>query len=391
MGSEIVVAGKIENNDIKVLDLSVEGLGSQGTVELSLSADLDDNLFPELTKPGDYVKITEKIWAYLTIKQLLEKSVGETDPTVREDMKKQALDLSLKYKFVTPLTSMVVVKPEKKETSSVDEDDDVADSKSPPQGGVLPQSLNRGPPGTSYGGGAGGDPHIMIRIHGMEYPLCFDLHANPGDVLRILADKQSGIFINAGIVPSFKFDTHHRMKTFMGEIVILFKSHVMKVTTTKIVFDGAELFWTDEYPYFLNDVVVEIVTIKRSRVLRVDFGNDVQVAIKRTIASANMAVDYLNVYIENETGLSKYSSGILGQFLHWQVFVHQKGTNKKNQTVGDIVIEEAGMPTKHIHSRLREKPDEVTGSLELCWNAHNGITKADKSVQHFFVDDIMEM
>lgn len=80
-----------------------------------------------------------------------------------------------------------------------------------------------------------------------------------------------------------------------------------------------------------------------------------------------------------------------GQFLHWQVFVHQKGTNKKNQTVGDIVIEEAGIPTKHIHSRLREKPDEVTGSLELCWNAHNGITKADKSVQHFFVDDIMEM
>lgn len=99
----------------------------------------------------------------------------------------------------------------------------------------------------------------------------------------------------------------------MGEIVILFKSHVMKVTTTKIVFDGAELFWADEYPYFLNDVVVEIVTIKRSRVLRVDFGNDVQVAIKRTIASANMAVDYLNVYIENETGLSKYSSGILGK------------------------------------------------------------------------------
>lgn len=40
---------------------------------------------------------------------------------------------------------------------------------------------------------AGGDPHFMIRIHGMEYPLCFDLNANPGDVLRILADKQSGL------------------------------------------------------------------------------------------------------------------------------------------------------------------------------------------------------
>lgn len=96
LGSEIVVAGKIQNNDVKVLDLSVEGLGSQGTVELSLSADLDDNSFPALTKPGDYVKITEKIWAYLTIKQLLEKSVGEKDLTVKEDIKKQALELSLK-------------------------------------------------------------------------------------------------------------------------------------------------------------------------------------------------------------------------------------------------------------------------------------------------------
>lgn len=43
---------------------------------------------------------------------------------------------------------------------------------------------------------AGGDPHFMIRIHGMEYPLCFDLHANPGEVLRILADQESGLHTN---------------------------------------------------------------------------------------------------------------------------------------------------------------------------------------------------
>lgn len=80
-----------------------------------------------------------------------------------------------------------------------------------------------------------------------------------------------------------------------------------------------------------------------------------------------------------------------GQFLHRHVTVHQRGTNRKNQIVGDIFIEEAGMPTKHVRSFLKEKPDEVTGNLELCWNAHNGITKTAESVQHFFVDDIMEM
>uniref|UniRef100_A0A4W6FAS2 Inter-alpha-trypsin inhibitor heavy chain 3 n=1 Tax=Lates calcarifer TaxID=8187 RepID=A0A4W6FAS2_LATCA len=44
---------------------------------------------------GDF---TERLWAYLTIQQLLEKRL--------------ALEMSLQYSFVTPLTSMVVTKPE---------------------------------------------------------------------------------------------------------------------------------------------------------------------------------------------------------------------------------------------------------------------------------------
>ena len=95
-GSEIVVAGKIEENNVRLFDLSVEGLGSNGAVELSLSADVNDQSYPELIKPGDYVKITEKIWAYLTIKQLLQRSVAETETEVKERLKEQALELSLK-------------------------------------------------------------------------------------------------------------------------------------------------------------------------------------------------------------------------------------------------------------------------------------------------------
>lgn len=53
------------------------------------------------------------------------------------------------------------------------------------------------------------------------------------------------------------------MKIFMGEIVILFKFYVMKVILIKIVFDGVELFWGDENFYFLKDVIVEVVIIKR--------------------------------------------------------------------------------------------------------------------------------
>ncbi|KAG8312243.1 hyaluronan metabolic process [Homalodisca vitripennis] len=49
----------------------------------------------------------ERLWAYLTIQQLLDRRhVLET-----EDVKKRVVELALRYNFVTPMTSLVVVKP----------------------------------------------------------------------------------------------------------------------------------------------------------------------------------------------------------------------------------------------------------------------------------------
>lgn len=125
----------------------------------------------------------------------------------------------------------------------------------------------------------------------------------------------TGLFINARIIPSFEFDRHGKMKTFMGEIIILYKSHVIKVTPSEIIYDGAHLFWQDSLPYDFGDVKVEIITVGGFRVMNVDFRNSVQIAIKKTNASRfhNSSVEYLNMYIENEAGLSKSSDGILGK------------------------------------------------------------------------------
>lgn len=53
----------------------------------------------------------ERFWAFLTVKQILEKSKYSED---RGNLRKQALELALKYSFVTEVTSLVVVKPEEK-------------------------------------------------------------------------------------------------------------------------------------------------------------------------------------------------------------------------------------------------------------------------------------
>ncbi|KAM7006448.1 inter-alpha-trypsin inhibitor heavy chain H3-like [Tautogolabrus adspersus] len=102
-GSEIVVAGQITDNDIETFTPQVVAVsrntrmvfsGTNVTVE---SADVSDSNI-------------QRVWAYLTVKQLLEKELRLSGPE-KENAKKEALELSLKYSFVTPLTSMVVTKP----------------------------------------------------------------------------------------------------------------------------------------------------------------------------------------------------------------------------------------------------------------------------------------
>lgn len=62
------------------------------------------------------VSDTERLWAYLTIKQLLENEQTLHD----KDLKKKVVDLALKYSFVTPVSSLVVVKPDDTVTFDID-------------------------------------------------------------------------------------------------------------------------------------------------------------------------------------------------------------------------------------------------------------------------------
>ena len=54
----------------------------------------------------------ERLWAYFTIKELLRKQIIADDTDIKDRLEQRALELSLRYHFVTPLTSLVVVKPE---------------------------------------------------------------------------------------------------------------------------------------------------------------------------------------------------------------------------------------------------------------------------------------
>ncbi|XP_048029079.1 inter-alpha-trypsin inhibitor heavy chain H3-like isoform X1 [Megalobrama amblycephala] len=81
--------------------------------------------------PPENEDFMQRLWAYLTVKQLLERQVllqGQE----KEDEEKEALKLSLKYQFVTPLTSMVVTKPQKDEVEVADKPKEGGEDPRPP-------------------------------------------------------------------------------------------------------------------------------------------------------------------------------------------------------------------------------------------------------------------
>ncbi|XP_013148611.1 PREDICTED: inter-alpha-trypsin inhibitor heavy chain H4-like isoform X3 [Papilio polytes] len=109
-GSEAVVAGRVlaGAGELAPHIYGVCGVGlddvSRKRYDVSTSVPVED-------KPESYLPL-ERLWAYLTIQQLLdERQVSDLKDDDENSPAKKALKLALKYEFVTSLTSLVVVKP----------------------------------------------------------------------------------------------------------------------------------------------------------------------------------------------------------------------------------------------------------------------------------------
>ncbi|XP_077458153.1 inter-alpha-trypsin inhibitor heavy chain H3-like [Stigmatopora argus] len=116
-GSEIVVAGRLIDNNLDNFLVEVYGQGFEEEFKVQGQTTALDwgTIYPDAGYIfGDF---TERLWAYLTIQQLLEKSKKGSNEE-KNNATARALEMSLKYSFVTPLTSMVVTKPETEDGKS---------------------------------------------------------------------------------------------------------------------------------------------------------------------------------------------------------------------------------------------------------------------------------
>ena len=125
-GSEIVVAGKFADSSPENIIVQVTGQGVDNNVTYQSSVSTVTNTAIAGTLPS-----TERLWAYLEIKSLLDaKRLAEINGQNGSIFEEKALQLSLSYNFVTELTSLIVVEENSNMTTDNSNDQPTSDGDS---------------------------------------------------------------------------------------------------------------------------------------------------------------------------------------------------------------------------------------------------------------------
>ena len=159
-GGEIVVAGQC-NEGSEYINVEVTATGDDGGVSFTheVSTSPTDTV-------GNYSPSPERLLAYLLIQQLLDSRLTLTDEAQIKAAVDEALELSLKYNFVTDLTSLIVVE-EKADGGSGSSNDSVIGDRDDGFGlEEVDIAFSPGQPANSgdYGGPIYGELIIVIFI-----------------------------------------------------------------------------------------------------------------------------------------------------------------------------------------------------------------------------------
>ncbi|XP_076045163.1 inter-alpha-trypsin inhibitor heavy chain H4-like [Oratosquilla oratoria] len=113
-GDEVVMAGMKDPGAVWVSPI-VSALGRDGELQLEVTR---NQILPWDPERENNI---ERMWAYMTVQDILDMMDVESDMEKKERLKARAIEIALKYNFVTRVTSLVVVRPE--DQNIQDEDD----------------------------------------------------------------------------------------------------------------------------------------------------------------------------------------------------------------------------------------------------------------------------
>ncbi|XP_027693036.1 inter-alpha-trypsin inhibitor heavy chain H1 isoform X1 [Vombatus ursinus] len=389
-GSEIVVAGQLTDGGKKGFKSDVTGRGAGQDLVTTCSVD-EEEMEKILRERGHmFEQHIERLWAYLTIQQLLEKRTKANSEKEVNDLSAKALELSLKYKFVTPLTSMVITKPGDPDDQLAIADkpgeEEMAElQKKPRRTMVLPAQQQppasrvpagpQGPP--AHVTGVDGDPHFIIQVPEKDDAVCFNINEEPGVVMRLIQDPDTGITVNGQLIGDKNHGNGKNKNTYFGRLGIMNQKtgFTLEVTPQNITLHsgmkGPVFSWLDQVTLRQEGVTVTIIPTRKLMV-SMDDAATIVVVLHHVWKKHPVHQDFLGLYTVDSHKMSPRTHGLLGQFFYsfdFEVFDVRPGSDPKKPDATMLVKNHRLAVTRGSQKDYRKDP--WLGSDVSCWFVHN--------------------
>ncbi|XP_016065719.1 PREDICTED: inter-alpha-trypsin inhibitor heavy chain H1 [Miniopterus natalensis] len=406
-GSEIVVAGRIAENRLHSFKADVQAHGEGQDFKTTCLVD-EEEMKRLLQERGHILENhVERFWAYLTIQELLAKQLklkGEEKAKLLAEI----LQMSLAYQFVTPLTSMTI-------RGLVDKDglEPVIDK--PPEESLPLEMLGRRKsfvlsaqqkpsptqpssyvkpvpnPVTSVDT----DPHFIIHVPQKEDTLCFNINEEPGVILNLVQDPNTGFSVNGQLIGIKARSPGQHEATYFGRLGIAnpVTGFQLEVTPQNITLNsgshGPVFSWRDQASLRQDGVVVTI-NRKRNLVVSVDDGGTFEVVLHRVWKGSAIQQDFLGFYVLDSHRMSARTHGLLGQFFHpfdYQVSDLHPGSDSTKTDATMVVKNHRLTVTRGLQKDYSKDPRH--GAEVTCWFVHNnGAGLIDGVHTDYIVPDI---
>ncbi|XP_037617089.1 inter-alpha-trypsin inhibitor heavy chain H5 [Sebastes umbrosus] len=434
-GSEIVIAGKLTNSSAESLHVQVTASNNDRSIVLETDVPLRHRqtetekhvkaataaMATGAKTPGTVLAqelgvalgslaedFVERVWGFLSVKERLRSRLRSQTSKEREDHIQQATNLSLTYHFLTPLTNLVVEKPE------VMADGTMAPAPTiPPSAGEAVSTANELPadteeekaekpnekPGSQTSSlsnqigkaerrpakksitvsktSADGDPHFVVEFPLSKLTVCFNINGEPGHVLRLVSDhKYSGVTVNGKLIGApAPPGSHKQQRTYFSTITIVVDRPIrayIEVTPKKVILDGLDrMVLPCHSTVSVDSGALSVSIVGKSNVTVTVGGNIMFVILLHQYKNpAAYQRDHLGFYIGDSKGLSHNCHGLLGQFLYEEVGVAKLPAQAGMKPSSVLKVKDRSVPVVQKSRRIYSGTQSVD-----CWFARNNAAK----------------
>ncbi|XP_043964676.1 inter-alpha-trypsin inhibitor heavy chain H5 isoform X2 [Gambusia affinis] len=438
-GSEIVVAGKLTDRSAESLHVQVTASNNDRLITMetdvplrrlqaeterhvkaataavdagakAVGSGVTEGLGSSLgSVAADFVR---RVWGFLSVKEGLRARLRSRSSREREELTQQATNLSLTFRFLTPLTHMVLDRPRPLSQASMAPPTPDAASPAnelPAADDELPQKPdgNLGGPVSSLSSRTGkaesgpvrksitisktsadGDPHFVVEFPLSKLTVCFNINGEPGDVLRLVSDHQySGVTVNGRLVGApAPPGSHKKQRTYFSSVAVVMdrpRRTYIEVTPTKVILDGRDRIVLPCHATAAVEGDQLSVAVVGGANVTVTVGGNISfvILLHRYKNASPYQRDHLGFYIGNSAGLSPRCHGLLGQFLYEEVGVAPLpapgDAGDLNQSAF-LKVKERSVPVVRKSRRIYGGKQSVD-----CWFARNN---AEKLIDGWYKD-----